>query len=136
MSKAVGPLYTRYLKLCGAWGVDATKPDRDFGAFLREKINKDFKEGEFSQVAVADFPKLQGEIEALERLVQDKYKPPYSSTQSTATGATLKECSDAISTASVEALKDLEDAGIVDKLKFRLDQFKFSRSNTPDEEKK
>lgn len=135
MSKPAAALYHRYLKLCNTWGVDVTKPGRELGGFLRDRLSCEFKQGEFTQIPVAEFAKRERELQSLETLARNAYWKPLLAKQSSSTGATLEESRNAISGQAISHLKQLEESGFIDRLKHQLDQIKFQRS-TPEATKK
>ncbi|KAI1301575.1 Ubiquinol-cytochrome-c reductase complex assembly factor 2 [Halotydeus destructor] len=127
MSKSAASLYHRYVKLCSSWSIDATKSGRDLGTFLRERLLKDFKEAEFTQLSAVDYAIKEKQIKSLENLSQDLYYKPPGAKTATATGATLDECTAAVSTAAMEELKAQGKESFVSRLKNELDQVKFLR---------
>lgn len=59
-------LYSRYLRVCKLWPIDATKHGRDFGEHLRSQATKWFPNGELTAQVSLD---CERNVAALERLV-------------------------------------------------------------------
>ena len=119
-------LYRRYLALCNQWGIDSTKTGRDFGHYLRTKINTLFPQGEFSEVK--DITALDKKISAFERLANNKYYKP-TIVNSSASGLTVEECQNILGTESLKYLEELDKKGIIGRIKLSFGGIKYSEIN-------
>lgn len=108
MSKPATALYQRYLRLVGVWGVDPTKPGRDFGLFLRQRLPEQFKDLEFTVLTPEEYTRREKSLESLERLADNTYFKNIEN-QSTATGATLEECRTLLSQDAANFMQAQED---------------------------
>jgi len=120
MSRSAATLYIRFQKICNIWGVDRTKANRDLGSHLRKLLINDFPQGEHTELSQAEFDKRDREVSSLERVANNVYWKSIIK-QSSATGATLSECSRIISTESLQAGKETLGYSFLQKLKFSLD---------------
>lgn len=129
MSKPAASLYTRYVKLCNGWSTDVTKRNRDLGEHLRKVLSTDFPSGEFTQLPSRAYEKKERELTSLEKLANNVYWKPLAAKQASASGATLAECSVAISTEALEVSKQIDEASFITKLKLKLDSVGFRKTD-------
>jgi len=97
-------IYQSLLRSLKKWPVDLTKKGRDFGEIIRRRISEGFPQGETSQVDAAKWTPFANH---LENIASDKSLKQYPrSLQSNATGLSVEECREIVSTDFLNSLKE------------------------------
>ncbi|GBN22985.1 Ubiquinol-cytochrome-c reductase complex assembly factor 2 [Araneus ventricosus] len=98
-----GALYKNYLRVCEKWGVDSTKKGRDLGEFIRQLVAKEFSRGEAS--TIQNLKECEKKLESLNRLASNYYGKQFKrSKYVSATGLSLEECKQVLSTEGLEKI--------------------------------
>ncbi|KAF8773949.1 ubiquinol-cytochrome-c reductase complex assembly factor 2-like [Argiope bruennichi] len=98
-----GALYKNYLRVCEKWGVDPTKKGRDLGEFIRQQVAKEFNRGEASNIQ--NLKECEKKLESLNRIASNYYGKQFQrSKYATATGLTLEECKQVLSTEGLQKI--------------------------------
>ena len=106
------------MRLCERWRMDPSKKGRDLGEFIRHQVLKEFSHGETSKIN--DLKDCEKKLDCLNRLANNYYgkKFPRKAIR-TASGLTLEQCQEVLSTESLKVLQE-QNLGIIDQLKLRL----------------
>ncbi|CAG2121086.1 unnamed protein product [Medioppia subpectinata] len=125
---SVSALYRRYLLVCNQWSIDTTKSGRDFGTHLRQLIPKLFPNSELTQIKTNELKSLDQRIQSLERLNKNLYfKPSFQS--SSASGLTVDECKQSISTDNLKQLAIDYDLSTFDRIKLTFGSIRFTNKS-------
>ena len=116
-------LYSRFLRVCKLWPVDASKEGRDFGAHLRSQVAQLFPNGELTRIE--DTCHYERNIAALERLALNSNAKRTNAAQilskfESATGFKKSELEVLMSTEYLKQNKAQYEKGFVNNLKERL----------------
>ncbi|CAL1265646.1 unnamed protein product [Larinioides sclopetarius] len=115
-----GALYKNYLRVCEKWGVDPTKKGRDLGEFIRQQIGKEFSQGEASNIQ--NLKECEKKLESLNRLASNHYGKQFKrSKYATATGLSLEECKQLLSTEGLERI-NRSKLSILERVKILLNK--------------
>ncbi|XP_068893912.1 ubiquinol-cytochrome c reductase complex assembly factor 2 [Tenebrio molitor] len=102
MAAAAGN-YKRILQLLEKWPVEEGKTGRDLGEFLRNKINRAYKENKFE----TDFKYWDSQFLSLQHLVNNEYRNKYPRVLvSSATGLTGEQCKLALSNEFLQEVQE------------------------------
>ncbi|OQV21234.1 putative Ubiquinol-cytochrome-c reductase complex assembly factor 2 [Hypsibius exemplaris] len=102
--------YKKFLQLCEMWPVDAGKPGRDLGAYIRQQVGESFKLGEAS--AVPDPVKCDAYYASLRRLATNYHGSKFHRARVTgATGLPAEKVS-AIMTTNIIEMANEKGPGI------------------------
>ncbi|NXT68922.1 UQCC2 factor, partial [Chaetops frenatus] len=97
--------YRRFLRLCEEWPVEETRPQRDLGLFLRQRVAQAFREGE--NTVISDPEACDQMYESLLRIHTNFYKNKYPRLKDTTfTGVTMEDCRTILAT---DILKQMEN---------------------------
>lgn len=111
-------LYIRFTSLCRKWPTDEGMTGRDYAEKFRSQLGAHFPHGELSQIK--DIEKVEESLEALERLVNNKYCNENILRSSTATGLNSNECKVAISNRGLEEIQEIDENSVIERLKEKL----------------
>ncbi|BES96497.1 Mitochondrial nucleoid factor 1 [Nesidiocoris tenuis] len=102
-------IYRSYLELLKKWPVDATKKDRDFAQYLRERIKRTFRTPELP--GDEDEAECWKTYEALNRIADNQHLVKYKRyNTSSATGLTAEQCRSILSEEFIKLL-DTKESG-------------------------
>ncbi|KAK3872553.1 hypothetical protein Pcinc_015167 [Petrolisthes cinctipes] len=106
--------YRNFIRLLEQWPVDPTKSGgRDLGEHIRGRVSSGFKHGDASQVDQAECSRLHA---SLSRLASNVYAKRYPrSLKSSATGLSVEECQQIISTDFLKTLQE-EDQSLFSRI--------------------
>lgn len=110
------------MKLCKTWGVDERKVGRDLGAYIRERVASEFKQGDLT--VIKDPDECQAKLESLERVASNTYYQESDSKIIPSTGLTRLELEEWTSTEAIQATKQLSEGSKVERIKIAVDYYK------------
>lgn len=100
-------VYRAYLDLLKKWPVDATKKDRDFAHYLRERVKKTFRTPELPRDQ--DETECWKTYESLARIAENRHSLKYKRhSSSSSTGLTAEQCKTILSEEFVKLLEPEE----------------------------
>jgi len=100
---AAASRYRKFLKLCEMWPVDASKTDRDLGLYIRRRIADGFRQGDASEIDVAECDRVYN---SLHRIASDHFRRSYPRLRdSTFSGLSTEDCHTMNSTDGLELLQ-------------------------------
>lgn len=134
-------LYKRFISLCQKWPLDEQKVGRDYGQFFRKQLSLKFPHGESSQIT--DVKTVEEQLSSLENIVNNTYYNENPLRRSSASGAEVRACRDAVSNDGLRTIHEMDEETFIVKLKRSID-FRFSKEEeeylektfSPKEEKK
>lgn len=87
---AAASRYRKFLKLCEIWPVDASKTDRDLGLYIRRRIAEGFRQGDASEIDVAECDRIYN---SLHRIASNHFQRSYPRLRNNnCSGLDLQEC--------------------------------------------
>ena len=100
---AAASRYRKFLKLCEMWPVDASKTDRDLGLHIRRRVADGFRQGDASQIDVAECDRIYS---SLHRIASNHFRRSYPRLRdSTFSGMNAEDCRMVNSTEGLETLR-------------------------------
>ena len=100
---AAASRYRKFLKLCEMWPVDASKTDRDLGLYIRRRIAEGFRQGEASEIDVAECDRLYN---SLHRIASNHFRRSYPRLRdNNFSGLNLENCRAVNSSVNLETLR-------------------------------
>lgn len=97
-------IYRSYLELLKKWPVDATKKERDFAGYLRERVKRTFRTPELP--SDQDERECWRTYESLNRIADNHHYQKYQRyTSSSATGLTAEQCKTILSEEFIKLLE-------------------------------
>ena len=87
---AAASRYRKFLKLCEMWPVDTSKTDRDLGLYIRRRIAEGFRQGDASEIDVAECDRIYN---SLHRIASNHFRRKYPRLRdNTFSGLNLEDC--------------------------------------------